>query len=341
LSHPRGVAVDSAGNVYIADTFNNRIRVVTPNGVIKTIAGSSAGYTGDGGLAGNATFNNPIGLCLDSSNNLYVADNNNQVIRQISVSTSTGGPKPSITAGGVVTASSFGGFAALAPGSWIEIYGTNLASTTQSWGGSDFSGINAPTQLAGTTVTIAGLNAYVDYVSPTQVNAQVPAGVGAGAQPVVVATPAGASSAVTVAAAAAEPGVFAPANFKAGGKQYVGALLTDNTTFVMPPGTVSGITSRQAHVGETITIYGVGFGTTTSASGPGQITQDQNKLTAPFQVLFGSAAATVTYFGLAPGAVGLYQFNVVVPNVAASDAIPLTILLSGATVPQTLYTAVQ
>lgn len=339
LSHPKGIAVDSAGNVYISDTFNNRIRVVTPNGVIKTIAGSAQGYTGDGGVAANAQFSNPAGICFDSSSNLYIADNNNQVIREISVSSSVGGTKPAITSGGVISASSFGGFSAVAPGSWIEIYGSNLAADTRSWGAADFTGSNAPTSLDGTTVTIAGLNAYVDYVSPTQVNAQVPAGVSPGTQNVVVATAAGNSAAATVTVNPIEPGLLAPANFKANGKQYVAAQFSD-TTFVMPPGTAAGVTSRQAHVGETITIYGVGFGNTTSGA-PGQITSGSNSLTAPFQILFGSTAAQVLYSGLAPGAVGLYQFNVVVPNVAASDAIPITFLVSGSAAPQTLYTAVQ
>ena len=340
LSHPRGIAVDTAGNVYISDTFNNRIRVVTPNGIINTIAGSGQGYYGDGGLAVNAEFSNPAGIFIDSSNNMYVADNNNQVIRQFPISLSTGGAKPAISSGGVITAGNFGAFAAISPGSWIEIYGSNLGADTRTWGNSDFTGSNAPTSLDGTTVTIGGINAYVDFVSPLQVNAQVPAGIGTGPQPVIVSTASGSSAASTVQVNLTEPGLYAPPSFKVGGKQYVGAVFSDGATFVMPPGSVSGLTSRQAHAGETITIYGVGFGTTTNG-GPGQITQSANNLTAPFQVLFGSTAATVTYYGLAPSAVGLYQFNVIVPNVAASDAVPITFLLSGVAAPQTLYTAVQ
>lgn len=66
------------------------------------------------------------------------------------------GNLPSIKSSGVVSASAFGQFTSIAPGSWIEIYGSTLASTTRSWTGADFSGANAPTSLDGTKVTIGG-----------------------------------------------------------------------------------------------------------------------------------------------------------------------------------------
>jgi uncharacterized protein (TIGR03437 family) len=72
----------------------------------------------------------------------------------------------------------------------------------------------------------------------------------------------------------------------------------------------------------------------------GQIVQQSNTLTSPLQVFFGQTPAALLYQGLAPGAVGLYQFNVVVPNVVNSDAVLITFPLGGATGTQTLYTAV-
>src|ERR1019366_2479968 len=72
---PQGVAVDPAGNVYIADSGNNRVRQVAPTGVITTVAGTgAAGVSGDGGLAINALVGNPVGLATDSVGNLYIAD---------------------------------------------------------------------------------------------------------------------------------------------------------------------------------------------------------------------------------------------------------------------------
>ena len=90
LGGDHAVAVDSAGNLYIADTFNNRIRVVTPGnppGNITTIAGTGlAGYTGDGQAATKATLNSPLGLTIDTSNNIYIADSLNGVVRLVNSS---------------------------------------------------------------------------------------------------------------------------------------------------------------------------------------------------------------------------------------------------------------
>ncbi len=84
---PHGVAVDSAGNVYIADVNNSRIRKVAPGGIITTIAGTgTAGYSGDGGLAVNAQLYAPHAVALDSAGNIYIADTVNAVIRKISIS---------------------------------------------------------------------------------------------------------------------------------------------------------------------------------------------------------------------------------------------------------------
>jgi uncharacterized protein (TIGR03437 family) len=68
--------------------------------------------------------------------------------------------------------------------------------------------------------------------------------------------------------------------------------------------------------------------------------QTYNAVTTPLQILFGQASANIGYAGLAPGFVGLYQFNVTVPSVSNSDAVPLTFSLGGAAGTQTLYTAV-
>ena len=84
LDYPAGAALDAAGNLYIADSFNNRIRKVDGNGVITTVAGNGAsGYSGDGGAAANARLNDPSGAAVDASGNLYLADQNNQRIRKV------------------------------------------------------------------------------------------------------------------------------------------------------------------------------------------------------------------------------------------------------------------
>jgi len=79
----------------------------------------------------------------------------------------------------------------------------------------------------------------------------------------------------------------------------------------------------------------------TPAISAGAIAQQRNTLTLPLQILFEQVPAQVNYQGLAPGYLGLYQFNVVVPNVTPGDAVPLTFVLGGVNGAQTLYTAVQ
>jgi sugar lactone lactonase YvrE len=84
LNGPAGLAADAAGNLYIADTGNHRIRMVGPDGNIQTIAGTgAAGYSGDRGPASAAALNGPQGLAADRFGDLYIADTNNNVVRRI------------------------------------------------------------------------------------------------------------------------------------------------------------------------------------------------------------------------------------------------------------------
>ncbi len=84
LYDPNGIALDTAGNLYIADTRNNRIRKVDLAGIITTVAGSGAeSYSGDNGPATSAALNGPLGVRVDSNGNLFIADSGNNVIRKV------------------------------------------------------------------------------------------------------------------------------------------------------------------------------------------------------------------------------------------------------------------
>ncbi len=87
LNEPRSVIADSAGNVYIGDFLNHRVRKVTPDGKISTVAGiGEAGNRGDGDLATKAELNLPLGLALDAQGNLYIAENGNDRVRKVNAS---------------------------------------------------------------------------------------------------------------------------------------------------------------------------------------------------------------------------------------------------------------
>jgi uncharacterized protein (TIGR03437 family) len=235
---------------------------------------------------------------------------------------SGGGPAPEINAGGIVTASAFGAQSTIAPGTWIEIYGSNLSPLTAQWFGKNI----APGSLSGVEVTIGGNPAAaVSYVSAGQVNAQVPAGIAPGTAKVVVANGYGTSSAVPVNVAALQPGLYTPGN------GYVGAFL--NGSPVGSPG------YSAAAAGQTITLYGIGFGPVSDNVQPGQPATAPDKLTTPLTISIGGVNATLSYAGLSPGSVGLYQFNVTVPNVSAGNQ-PVTINLGGTAGTQTLLLTV-
>ena len=84
LDYPQAVALDSTGDLYIADTYNNLIRKVSTSGIITTFAGNGAdGYSGDGGVATNATLSGPGGVALDGAGNVFIADTENSVVRKV------------------------------------------------------------------------------------------------------------------------------------------------------------------------------------------------------------------------------------------------------------------
>ncbi|MDQ6708612.1 MAG: hypothetical protein M3Z85_21845 [Acidobacteriota bacterium] len=272
---------------------------------------------GQVGLTPNATLTGPISGAFDTT----------PIVR---------------TSLGVISASDYGGFSSIAPGSWIEIFGSNLGTIPfRVWGAADFKGIQAPTALAGTTVTMGGQPAFVYFVSPGQVDVQAPSGIPAGPQPVVVTTAGGVSAPTTVTVNSVEPGLLSPPAFRLSGGQYVTALFSDGVTFVLPPSAIARVPSRRARPGDALTLYGVGFGPVAPDYAVGQIVQQTDALSSTFRASFAGTPATVLYSGFAPGYIGLYQFNVVVPNVAASDSVPLTFSLGGNNLPQILVIPVQ
>src|SRR5262245_1427119 len=153
---------------------------------------------------------------------------------------------PAVTAGNIVSAAtSVAG--ALAPNSWVTIYGSNLSATTRAWADSDFLNFGMPFSLDGVSVLLNVNNtprvAYVGYVSPTQVNFLLPSDANAGATAVQVKNPAGSSTATPITVATAAPQLFTVDGKNVLGSHVSGSLLGKTTP---------------AAPGETIVVYGTG-----------------------------------------------------------------------------------
>ncbi|WP_026309024.1 NHL repeat-containing protein [Spirosoma spitsbergense] len=116
LANPSGVAVDGVGNIYIADALNQRIRKVAMSGIITTVAGNGiAGFSGDGGAATAASLNNPVGVTVDGTGNLYIADSQNNRIRKVA----TSGIISTVAGNGTASNSGDGGLATAAGFNYI------------------------------------------------------------------------------------------------------------------------------------------------------------------------------------------------------------------------------
>jgi uncharacterized protein (TIGR03437 family) len=227
-----------------------------------------------------------------------------------------------------------------APGIWVEVYGDRLAPTTAQWQASDFHDGVAPTSLAGVTVTVNNQPAFLSYVSPAQINALISSDTGTGPGTVVVSHSGGTSAPFPTMVNGLSLSVLAPRSFGVN-SQYAVAMFTDGKTYVLPTGSIPGLPSRPAKPGETIVLFGLGFGPVNPIFNAGTIVTQPNSLVYPLQVKFDQTPAAVTYQGLAVGYTGLYQFNVIVPDVPDSDTVPLKIAAGGTAVGSALYTAVR
>jgi uncharacterized protein (TIGR03437 family) len=304
LNNPKSMALDSNGYVYIADTNNNRIRKVAPDGIITTIAGQGpATYSGDNGPATSATISFPHGIAVDASGNVYIADTGNNAVRLLKPVT------PTILTGGVVNAASF--TANVSPGSLATVFGSDFIGAGQIAGAS----LPLPLNLGGVAVTVNGKAAPVLFVDATQVNFQIPWDTAAGPAAIVVSSNGIASASVNATVLEAAPGLF-----------VLGArAIVQN----FPDFSLNGPGSP-AKAGSTIIAYFTGGGAVSPAVADGAA-GDSNASVGSVTATIGSQPATVTFAGLAPGFVGLWQANITVPSVSSTADLPLTISAGGQT----------
>jgi uncharacterized protein (TIGR03437 family) len=243
---------------------------------------------------------------------------------------------PSIqTSGGVVNAASF--TPGITPGSWVTIFGKNLApaGVARAWKSEEIVNGRFPTALEGTRVRINGRDAAVSYVSETQLNVQAPDDDSRGSVAVEVITSAGTSASVTTTLQTEAPALF---RFSPSGAKYPAAVHLDGV-FAGPSDLFSGaVTLRPARPGDTILLFGNGFGATNPTVPALSLFSGAAPLVAAPQIRIGGVNATVSFAGLS--AAGLYQFNVLVPEVADGDQ-RLEVIVSGQTAPGETYLTIR
>jgi uncharacterized protein (TIGR03437 family) len=217
-----------------------------------------------------------------------------------------------------------GGSPSIAPNTWVQISGSNLAppGDTRIWAGSDFVNNQMPVQMDGVSVTVNGESAYVYYISPTQVNILTPPDAMSGDVQVEVTNNGAASGSFTAQAEAESPSFFV-----FGGGPYVAATHA-NGSFIGPTSLYPGSTTP-AKPGETVLIYANGFGLTSLAVVSGAETQSGTLSPLPI-VTIGGITATLQFAGLS-GAPGEFQFNVVVPSTLADGDQPIVATYDGLT----------
>jgi uncharacterized protein (TIGR03437 family) len=209
-----------------------------------------------------------------------------------------------------------------ASATWVAIFGTNLSQIAKpyTWQANDFVNNALPTSLQGISVTINGMPAYIDYISPTQINVLAPDDATTGSVPIVV----------TVAGQASAP-------FNVQKNQFSPAFLTFDNTHVAaehldysllgPPGLFSTATTTPAAAGETVILYGVGFGPTNPATPTGQTLAAAQPLANPVTMTIGGVPVTPSFAGLSSS--GLYQFNVTVPSGLTTGDAALVATING------------
>jgi uncharacterized protein (TIGR03437 family) len=278
------------------------------------------------GCAAPASF---YGAFLQAGNgNLYFSGTFGNCQGGLLELASTSPPAISST-NGVVNGASFQ--PGISPGSWFAIYGTNFLAQTASW---TIVNDALPITLGGISVSVGGQPAYVEYVSPTQINALAPS-VPAGSVPVIVTNSIGTSQTVN-----AQLSAEAPAFFQWG--DYAVATHQDYS-YAVKNGTFTGLTTVPAAPGDVIILWGTGFGPTSPAVPAGIETPSATIYNTATLVSVKVGSQNVTVYGaaLAPGFAGLYQVAIQIPAGLANGDYPVVAAINGVSSPATTLITIQ
>jgi uncharacterized protein (TIGR03437 family) len=365
LNGPQGVAVDSAGNVYIADTANNRVRRVAPNGVITTVAGTgAAGVSGDGGLAVNALVGNPVAVATDSVGNVYIADGSARVrklfLSGLIATIAGSGARGYSGDGGSAPNATLNGPSALAFNAGDNLYvadtfnnavrllqfsggGTQVNAVTS--GASNLSGPVAPGEVIVIWGSGLGPATLVQYQADS--SGLVPTSLGgtsvfvngvlapvlyASSNQVAAVVPFGVNGSLSQLYVQSQNATSTPFNLSVASQ--IPAVFTLNgsgagqaAAINNKDGSINGA-ARPAKVGDYLQLYITGAGQTNPAGTDGLI--NAAPLPVPIgavKVTIGGQTAIVNFAGGAPGAVaGVLQVNAQIPaGVAVGAAVPVVV----------------
>ncbi|HUJ23998.1 MAG TPA: choice-of-anchor V domain-containing protein [Bryobacteraceae bacterium] len=244
---------------------------------------------------------------------------------------STGGSTPAITA--VVNGADFQ--PRIAQSAWITVTGSKLATKTRTAGAHDIVNGHLPTQLETTTVTVGGKPAFVEFISPTQINALAPDGISGSAQIVV------SNGGVSSAPANTTVDSFAPAFFTWPGNYAVATH--QDFTLAVKAGEFPGKTTTPAKPGEVVILWGTGFGPTNPEVPAGETVPGDKlyKVTSIPAITVGGISVS-DYFGtvLAPGFAGLYQLAFRVPESVPDGDSPIVVQIGGVSSPSNVLLTV-
>lgn len=308
LRQPAQLALDAAGDLYIAEFAGQRVRKITfSTGLITTVAGTGvAGASGDGSAPAGAQLGFPFDVTLDAAGNLFIADaNNNRIRRTLSTS--------SLRTVASVSAASFSSATGLAAEAMVAAFGVNLATTTQA-----ATSLPLPTTLAGATVSVRdslGVERFAPlfFVSPSQINYLVPNGTATGPATITI-SGGGALSTGAVNIANVAPGLFTRTANGLGAPAAV-ASADGGVTFPIQLANADG-TPVEIQAGNIVVLFGTGLrfhsGAVTASAG--------------------GVASTPLFVGAQGGFAGLDQINWIVPQeLAGKGELDLTFTLDGRT----------
>jgi uncharacterized protein (TIGR03437 family) len=317
LSAPAGIAFDSQGTMYIADSGNNRIRTITTDGNIHTIAGSGvAGFAGDGSTSDFASFMGPLGVTVDSSGNVYVADTGNNRVRMLSPQ-STPTPQPESIRGPFQSSQ-------LAPGAIFVLKGVLLAPvgysftvTSGTWPRTAPANATGPGAVA---VTINGVAAPLWYVSPTQINAQIPFETALGTATAIVTVNGSPAGQINFPVVAAAPDVIPQ-----GATMQATAQNASEGSSINSPTT-------PAHPGDVEVVWMSGIGQSNPPVATGVAAPSSPPLAVvnyPYQITLNGQpvpACPYAFLGYAPGYIALVQANFCLPeNLTGNLSLVITV----------------